>query len=264
MSRVLGLARTLRNLREEHAEILEKKAIYDHDANRVVVALSRFNSVVEKSKGVVKEESLPQQQAQQQPLSEEEISKKIEQETNDDNLQIPHLAWAKKAYRSIAMKTHPDRINLDPNISDVQRDYLLSLYKEATASYNQRNYQVLAEIAAELDIKVDIPDEEFEKALESKISSIRKDCAALQRTISWIWGSSYGDVSVRLPVLKRCCQLMKIQQPQDKDLLEIIKELESTSDFDIIDRLGRVKRIKAGVERRKTGERPVKMIRRKK
>lgn len=44
-------------------------------------------------------------------------------------------------------------------------------------------------------------------------------------------------------------------------LTEIVRELESMPDFDIVDRLGRVRRIKSGVERRKAGDRPVKRIR---
>ena len=44
-------------------------------------------------------------------------------------------------------------------------------------------------------------------------------------------------------------------------LNEIIKELESMPDFDIIDRLGNIRRIKSGAERRKVGTRPEKRIR---
>ena len=54
---------------------------------------------------------------------------------------------------------------------------------------------------------------------------------------------------------------MGISKPDDKTLADIVKELESNPDFDVVDRLGNVKRIKSGAERRKVGTRPEKRIR---
>jgi hypothetical protein len=83
----------------------------------------------------------------------------------------------------------------------------------------------------------------------------------MQKTLSWHWGISFGDLLKRVLVLKGCCKVMGIPTPDDSVLEEIVRELESQPDFDIVDRLGRVRRIKSGVERRKTGTRPVKRIR---
>ena len=48
MSRASALAQRLRELKVERDEIVERKASYDHDANRAVVALARFHKIVEK------------------------------------------------------------------------------------------------------------------------------------------------------------------------------------------------------------------------
>lgn len=260
MSRASTLARVLRELKDERDEVLERKAAYDHDTNRAVLAISRFNKIVEKESKPDERKSKPQELSespQQPPPPSHELQESEETEANDED---PTPGWAKKAYRLIALRTHPDKINADDSLTDSQRDHLVGLYREANNAYHSKNYSALAEIAAELEINVDLPLDEFERALESKIRSIREEIAATQKTISWQWGISFGDMQKRVHILRLCCSIMKTETPEESILIDIVKELESQPDFDIIDRLGRVRRIKLGVERRKMGARPEKRI----
>ena len=259
MSRSSSLARVLRDLKHQRDEVLEKKQTYDHDCKRAISALAKFTEVVEKA-------NAPDLRRQQDSFKEEnEKSTRKDKETSfdeeKDDEQSPAPSWAKKAYRLIAFQAHPDRVNLRDDLDDYQRDRLLSLYREATESYESGNYSTIAEIAAELEINAGIPEDELEKGLENRILTLREEISSSQKTLSWAWGASFGDTPKRIKILKKCCEIMLIVSPDDSALSEIIKELESKPDFDIIDKLGRVRRIKSGVERRKTGERPVKRIR---
>jgi hypothetical protein len=256
VSRAAALAKRLRDLKLEHVEISERKSVYDYDANRAVAALARFDKIVKK-------ESSPDARRGVEPTADSTPPPSMpipddspEQESNDVK-----PSWAKKAYRQIALKTHPDKITNSLELSDSQKDRLLDLYREATVAYQSGNYESLAEVAAELDVEVEIPAEMLEKALESKLSSIRQEMLAMTKTISWAWGISFGDVPKRVIILKSCCLVMGISKPDDKTLEDIVKELESNPDFDVVDRLGNVKRIKSGAERRKVGTRPEKRIR---
>jgi hypothetical protein len=261
MLRASTLARVLRDLKVEREEISERKSVYDHDTNRAIVALSRFTKIVQKetapdTRRTAGPDAGGKKESAPPPPPPPEIS---EDKPDDDSDPTP--VWAKRAYRLIALKTHPDRINSDESLTDSQRDRLVSLYREATEAYHNKNYEALAEVAAELEIEVDMPVADLEKALESKIKSVRSEIANMQKTLSWHWGISFGDMQKRVLVLKGCCKVMKIPTPEDSVLEDIIKELESQPDFDIVDRLGRVRRIKSGADRRKLGTRPVKRIR---
>jgi hypothetical protein len=256
VSRSSALARTLRNLKIEHDELLERKAQYDFDTNRAVTALAKFNRVVEQSKTPDNRRSVQQAQPDSSPPSNPPIPEEMHEDTVDDRPK-----WAKKAYRQIALRTHPDRVGPDENLTDAQRERMVELYREATDAYQTGNYDVLAQVAAELDIQLDLPDAEIETALEKKIASIRKEIEGMQRTLSWVWGTSFGDLPIRVLVLRRCCTIMEISAPDEKTLIDIVKELEAQPEFDVIDRLGRVKRIKSGADRRKLGVRPEKRIR---
>jgi len=260
MSRASTLARVLRDLKIEREEISEKKSAYDHDVNRAVVALARFTRIVENEslpdvrRGIKSEEGHKKAETGS-PLPSPESVDQIMADDSD-----PTPAWAKKAYRLIVLKTHPDRIDSSESLTDSQKDRFVVLYKEAAEAYHQKDYETLVEIAAELDIDVDMPAADLEKALESKIKSARDEVAKIQKTLSWHWGISFGDLQKRVQVLKSCCKVMGIPIPENAVLEDIVRELESQPDFDIVDRLGVVRRIKSGADRRKTGERPVKRI----
>jgi len=260
VSRAVALAQYLRTLKDERDEVAEKKAIHDHDANRAVNALLRFHLVVEKES---KPDSRPRMGSEPQDKKQEEPSPKGESKPDagkeEESPNVP--PWAKKAFRAIALRTHPDKVNTDPNITDSQRDRLVSLYSEASSAFHAGRYETLAEIAAELDIEIDISASDMESALERKIASLRSDISGMQKTLSWTWGVSFGDTQTRVKVLRQMCTILKVTHPEEKVLLDIVRELESQPDFDIVDRLGNVRRIKSGAERRKVGTRPEKRIR---
>jgi len=263
MSRASTLAKVLRDLKCERDEVAERKSVYDHDTNRAVVAIASFTKIVERESLPDNRRTAPPPSSSQKESSSPPPPPPVEDEESGSQSGEADITpgWAKKAYRLIALRTHPDKISSDPSLSDSQRDRLVSLYREATSAYHEKNYESLAEVAAELEIEVDIPVTELERALESKIKSVRTEIMNTQKTLSWHWGISFGDTPKRVQVLKACCRVMKVPTPEDAVLEDIVRKLESEPDFDIVDRLGRVKRIKSGVERRKVGERPVKRIR---
>lgn len=257
------LAKKLRDLKEELNDTLETKVAYDIDTNRAISALITFHNTVEKA-------SLPD-------VRKNVISEQTQDKTPDDIKSIPipeqeeespeqeveqKPLWAKKAYRQIALITHPDKVCNNEDLTEIQKDRFLSLYKEATNAYQDGKYEILTEIAAELEIKLDIPEEDIEKALESKLLSIRKEIQNATKTVSWHWGSSFGDMKKRVLVLLRCCDVINIKRLPQSTLEEIIKQLESSFDYEVTSKLGSIKRIKSGADRRKPGTRPEKLIKR--
>ena len=262
-SRSAALAIKLRELKLELDSVLEKKSVYEHDINRAILSLHRLNRAIidstatryresgEKTPEINASSIPPQEQKNEKPLEE------IEKEVDDS----PAPAWAKKAYKQIAVKTHPDKVRALPSITDSEAERLGKLYLEAVESYKTKNYDVLLEIAIELEIPVEVPDSEIEKGFESKLKEIRKEIDTTKKKISWAWGISFGDVDKRVKVLTQCANLMSIPVPARDALEEIIRELENSPEFDVVDRLGRIRRIRSGADRRKVGTRPERMIR---
>lgn len=265
--RALNLGRRLRDLKDEHTEILERKSGFDHDVNRAVNALSRWGKEkerVESQRAYQAQQNAPSQNegggqsASQEPDADKAVEE-VEKEASESRPESP--PWAKKAYRQIVQMTHPDKVNRDPETTDAQKDRLCALYIEATEAFKEGRWSELLEVAAELDIDVDADPKLMEGALESKIKELTELIKKAQGTISWAWGTSFGDMEKRTNILVRCCQVMNIQPPPIAALQEIIIELEGSLEFDIVDRLGHVKRLKVESTKRKIGTRPQKRIR---
>jgi hypothetical protein len=267
-ARAKNLARRLRDLKDEHTDVLDRRSVYSHDVNRAVVALRSYGREKERI-----EAQRPTNQAQQhgqqhtsqdeqEPPSQPDVDKAVEQEAEETVSARPEAPpWAKKAYRKIVQLTHPDKVNMDPEITDAQRDRLCALYQEAVDAFREAKWSELLEVAAELDIEVDADQKMMEEALESKIKELTDSISKIQGTIAWAWGNSFGDLSKRVNILNRCCEVMGIIPPPRPALEEIVRELEGNLEFDIVDRLGHVKRLKVEATKRKIGSRPQKRLR---
>lgn len=269
ISRARNLAGRLRILKDEHTDVLEKRSAYIHDVNRAIVALQSYNnekSRTEKSRDPVQQESGEETGGSQNTNSESERSQeendRINEEIEEVSTARPEAPpWAKKAYRQIVQLTHPDKVNNNPEISDAQRDRMHQLYLEATDAFKSGRWEEILEVAAELDIEVDADPKMMEGALESKIKELTDSMEKLKGTIAWVWGTSFGDMEKRVNILVRCCSIMNISSPPVPALEEIVRELESNLEFDIVDRLGHVRRLKIDSTKRKIGSRPQKRIR---
>ena len=246
---------------------MERRSVYAHDVNRAVSALQSYGKEKERISSQRPNVSQNASQSSQQENSE---SQKPEQK-NDETVEQSEAEieqsppdtppWAKKAYRKIVQITHPDKVNIDPEISDAQRDRLCSLYIEATDAFKQAKWSELLEVAAELDIEVDADPKMMEEALEAKIKDLVDTISKIKGTIAWAWGNSFGDLQKKVNILVRCCQVMGMQSPPIPALEEIVRELESSLEFDIVDRLGHVRRLKIEATKRRIGTRPEKKMR---
>jgi len=265
--RARNLARRLRDLKDEHIDVLERKAVYAHDVNRACSALLSYGKEKERveahrptpAKKEQEDEAPPPPQSEPPPQDADKIVEEAEKEADPQRPEAP--PWAKKAYRQVVQLTHPDKLNRNEELSDAQRDRLASLYIEATDSFKTGKWSELLEVAAELDIDVDADPEMMEEAFASKIKELTESISKTHGSIAWAWGNSFGDMDKRVNILIRCCQIMNVVPPPKLALEEIVKELEENLEFDIVNKLGHVKRLKVEATRRKIGSRPQKKLR---
>ena len=121
--------------------------------------------------------------------------------------------WVKKAFRRIAMKTHPDKIK---NKRKVEK--MTSLFNEASNYIEEKNFSGLIEICKILDIEVDL-DPKLE--LESNLSSIektRKKIKSIESTVPWIWGESEGNQEFRIDFLTKVLPQLGINNVTSEQL----------------------------------------------
>jgi len=111
-------------------------------------------------------------------------SEEIAAEVDKDEPPVIHPQWAKKLYRKITMKTHPDRlIKLD---DEYEKNRLVRMYEEAVAAYSSCDYSKILIVAIDLD--VDVPEtEDVFKMLDEQASKYSKNTISVKETLFWLW-----------------------------------------------------------------------------
>ena len=261
--RARNLARRLRDLKDEHTDVMDRRAVYAHDVNRACNALLSYGKAkerVEASRPTIQQiDEQESQQPESPPPDPDQVIEEIEKESDPQRPEAP--PWAKKAYRQVVQLTHPDKVNMNDELTDAQRERLSSLYMEATEAFKSGKWHELLEVVAELDIDVEADPKMMEEAFTSKIKELTDTISKVQGSIAWVWGNSFGDMDKRVNILGRCCQILNIDSPPRPALEEIVRELEENLEFDIVNKLGHVKRLKVEATRRKIGSRPQKKLR---
>lgn len=92
----------------------------------------------------------------------------------------------KKLYRSIAQKTHPDKI---------KDEYLNDIFKQAAEALEEENWMLLVELAGELRIDIEFLSDETCEIIEQSIQRNEQQIAGIKNSFSYIWSKQRDDAS---------------------------------------------------------------------
>jgi hypothetical protein len=95
----------------------------------------------------------------------------------------------KELFKKIALKTHPDKLR---DLDEEEREYRISLYKEAANAVKKGDGATLLEIAYELSVVFDIDADKEVKWLNKKVQQLEQKMMEIKQTAEWIWYHSDG------------------------------------------------------------------------
>lgn len=228
-SRKQKLAVHLKELKEESKSFFAKKTSYDQDINRAVAKLYFLQESEKKT-----EDANREQNTFKGPGLEESFNQEHPKNQPDQNLDLENSeegaeqspGWAKKAYKQIARRTHPDKTKAIASSDPDLANELSNIYLDAVMAYKSKNYDAIVEIASQLDIPIEIPDSEIESSLEIRINKLRDGIEEAKKSLSWSWGISFGNIPKRVEILKECAQIMNIPEPGSSELEKIVRSIE--------------------------------------
>lgn len=108
---------------------------------------------------------------------------------------------ARKLWRAIALKTHPDRVGKDNELGQ--------LYRTASAAWNDGNLAGLIGVALELGMAIE-PDESFYGALRAIADQTEEKLGSLESMAVWQW--LQADEEDRDEVVKRTSQIVSAKR----------------------------------------------------
>lgn len=122
---------------------------------------------------------LPELDEGQDPADESESSERVEIQKEDVDPE------AKKLFRKIALKIHPDRLVGLPD--SIEKTKKKQLFQKATSAMEDNDIIILANIAMELGIDPPEISAEKLKEAENKIITIKNELKEIESTYVWHW-----------------------------------------------------------------------------
>lgn len=171
----------------------------------------------------------------------------------EDDANTPDVPQ-KKLYRKIAKETHPDKLD-KMEISDDKKEELSEVFKRASEAYESDDVAEMISLAVSLDIDIMEagldPDQAYSYVKKAS-EKLQEKMNGMTESFVWIWGTSTGDVALRVRLLDAYLRQTGHPPVSTTLLKDIVEHHEDPS----TPSSGSSKRRK-----RKPGERPKKLIR---
>jgi hypothetical protein len=157
--------------------------------------------------------------------SEQDTQKEDPVEEVIENKKAPD--WMKKAFKSIALKTHPDKVLHRNDISDIEKEELVKKYSEAAKAMSVLSGVSIIEIAQSLNIDLDLNPKQQILMIENKLEKIKKEVEKYQQMISWSWGENEGNLDVRSNLFLHVLNHLKMQPIEISQIKKMIEKFEN-------------------------------------
>jgi len=180
---------------------------------------------------------------------EQETEKENSVEEIIENKKAPD--WMKKAFKSIALKTHPDKVQHRDDISDIEKEELINKYSEAAKAMSSLSGISLIEIAQSLGIELDLNPKQQILMIENKVEKIKKEVEEYQQMISWSWGENEGNLDTRSNLFLHVLNHLQMKPIEISQIKKMIEKFENGDN--LVEKINRRDKI----SNRRVGQRPV-------
>jgi len=179
--------------------------------------------------------------------------KKAEEALNEEDTSQPDLPQ-KKLYRKIAMETHPDRID-QMDLAENKKEELREIFKNAASAYEKDDVAEMIRLALKLDMDIadmGLPSDQVLTYVTKATKNLEKQINEMSESFVWMWGTSFGNLEMRVRLLEAYLRQTGHPPVSNTILRDIVRHHEDPA----VPSDGSSRRT-----RRKTGERPKKLIR---
>ena len=134
--------------------------------------------------------------------------------------------WAKKLWKGIAKKCHPDRLSfLELTAIQIARRQVWFL--EAKKLFEERSWPRLVHIGVQVEEFVDdITHTEQLGWLNNEYEDISKKITGMQNSLAWKWGTNWSNLTLRINILTAVLRHKAVPIPPKEELIEILMKLE--------------------------------------
>ena len=168
------------------------------------------------------------------PSNSQENNSSTYEHQNDSNFEVPETPnvpdapdWAKKLWKAIAKKCHPDRLSFQ-ELTAIQIARRQIWFLEARSLFEKRSWPRLIHIGVQVGEYVeDLSHTEQINWLSNEYNQVSTNIEKIQSSIAWQWGTNWTNLQLRAKILTVVMQNKGIQVPEHMDLIKALMNFES-------------------------------------
>ena len=208
---------------------------YSQEIDDVIKELNKsFEKTQDTSEKPSSEDIIPISKTQSNVRTAREIRKQRKRIRDAQNYEPPPPPevddapeWAKRLWKGIAKKCHPDRLSfLDLTAIQIARRQVWFL--EAKKLFEERSWPRLIHIGVQCDEYVDdVTHVQQLGWLSNEYDDISKKISGIQNSLAWKWGTNWSNMELRVKILTVVLQAKGLQVPPKLDLIKALVNFES-------------------------------------
>tara|TARA_R110002153_G_scaffold214572_1_gene367199 strand:+ start:529 stop:1257 length:729 start_codon:yes stop_codon:yes gene_type:complete len=135
-------------------------------------------------------------------------------------------AWAKKLWKGIAKKCHPDALDFK-KLSALEISRRQTWFLEAKMLFEKASWSRFLHIGVMLEEWVEdlLPATQL-NMLQKEYNEITEKVSTIQDSLAWKWGTEWDDLEVRIKILTLILHNTGVEQPSRLELIQILAKLE--------------------------------------
>ena len=134
--------------------------------------------------------------------------------------------WAKRLWKSIAKKCHPDRLSFQ-DLTAIQIARRQIWFLEAKSLFENRSWPKLIHIGVQVGEYVEeINHREQLTWLSDEYNAISEKITAMQDSLAWKWGTNWEDVNLRINIITAVLNHQGVQVPPRERIIQLLAEIE--------------------------------------
>lgn len=134
--------------------------------------------------------------------------------------------WAKRLWKSIAKKCHPDRLSFQ-ELTAIEIARRQIWFLEARALFEARSWPKLIHIGVQVGEYVEtISHKQQLDWLNNEYKSIGDHISGVQNSLAWTWGTKWDNIDIRVQIIVAVLNHRGVLVPPKNEIVDILLKLE--------------------------------------
>ena len=161
------------------------------------------------------------------PEESEPSSTSAEHEVSDNFIATKTIPdWAKKLWKNIAKKCHPDRVHI-LDLTPLEASKRARWFLESKRVVEKEDWPKLIHIGVQVDEWVDELNHKTQNDMLSKeYNKNSSKIEEIQSSLAWQWGTHWDKHDVRIKILNALCHAQGITPPSNEEIIAVLVNLE--------------------------------------